>query len=101
MRPMQLHDSSELSRRTIYRYWRSTLKAAEPVGVDVCILTQADYLGMVGMTFSLQGWIQHLQIVVALLDGYYNQKEVVVAPPSLVTGHDLMNTFSLSPGPQI
>jgi tRNA nucleotidyltransferase/poly(A) polymerase len=99
MRPMNLaiNGGSEVSRRAIYRFW----KATGPVGVDVCILTLADYLGMVGVTLVLQEWIQRLQIVGALLDGYFNQQETVVAPPPLVNGRDLMKALSLRPGPQI
>src|SRR5262249_48519699 len=91
MRPMQLRNTPEVSRGAIHRYWKGTSKSAEPIGVDVCILTQADYLGMVGVTFSIQGWVEHLQVVSALLDGYFNQKETIVAPPPLVSGYDLMH----------
>src|SRR5205085_2523989 len=99
MRPMNLaaDGEAEVSRRAIYRFW----KATGPIGVDVCIFTLADYLGMVGVTLVLQDWIHRLQIVDALLDGYYNQQETVIAPPSLVNGRDLMQELSLSPGPQI
>lgn len=86
-----------LSRRAVHRFWKATGEA----GVGVCILTLADYLGMVGVTLVLQDWIHHLQIVDALLDGYFNQKEIVVAPPPLVSGHDLMTVLKLDPGPRV
>ncbi len=99
MRPMNLamSGSTEVSRRAIYRFW----KATGPVGVDVCILSLADYLGMVGVTLVLQDWIARLQIVGALLDGYYNRQDTVVAPPPLVNGRDLMDALSLRPGPEV
>jgi tRNA nucleotidyltransferase/poly(A) polymerase len=99
MRPMNLAASgeAEVSRRAIYRFW----KATGTVGLDVCILTLADYLGMVGVTLDLRDWIHRLQIVGALLDGFYNQQETVVAPPPLVNGRDLMNALTLRAGPQI
>jgi len=97
MRPMHLHDVATISRRAIYRFWN----AAGKNGVDVCILTLADYLGMVGVTLTVQDWVRHLETVSILLDGYFNQREAVVAPPPLVTGHDLMAALGLRPGPQV
>jgi len=90
-------DEVILSRRAVHRFWKATGEA----GVGVCILTLADYLGMVGVTLVLQDWIHHLQIVDTLLDGYFNQKETVVAPPPLVSGHDLMLALKLEPGPRV
>lgn len=98
MRPMHLHRESQLSRRAIYRFWNTTGALS---GIDVCILTQADYLGMVGSSMMLQDWIQHLQTVGTLLDGFFNQCESLVSPPLLVNGHDLMAHFSLTSSPEI
>ncbi|MEP7288787.1 MAG: HD domain-containing protein [Chloroflexota bacterium] len=102
MRPLHLASSApynkgELSRRAIYRFW----KATGETGLDVCLLTLADYLGMVGVNLVLQDWIHHLQIVAVLLDGYFNQKEIIVAPPPLVNGRDLIIGLDLQPGPQL
>ncbi len=97
LRPMHLRNTSEVSRRSVYRFW----KATGDTGVDVCILALADYLGMVGHTLVPQDWIHHLEGVGALLDGYFNQKETVVAPPPLITGHDLIRVLSLPSGPEI
>jgi tRNA nucleotidyltransferase/poly(A) polymerase len=101
MRPMTLRMNTpgqeEISRRTVHRFWKGTGES----GVDVCILTMADYLGMVGMTLVLQDWIHHLQIIGALLEGYFNQKAEVVSPPPLLSGHELMEQLTLDPGPEI
>ena len=97
MRPMHLHNAPEVSRRAIYRFWN----AAGSTGIDVCLLSEADYLGMVGVGLVLQDWIAHLQIIGALLDGYFNHKEAFVSPPSLVTGRDLIKELDLQPGPEI
>ncbi len=100
MRPMNLAIAGETepSRRAVYRFWKAT---GPVVGVDVCLLTLADYLGMVGVMLVLQEWIHRLQLVGALLDGYYNRQETVVAPPPLVNGNDLMNALGVRPGPQV
>jgi hypothetical protein len=69
--------------------------------VDVCLVSLADYLGMVGVNFVLQDWIRFLQLIGSLLDGYFNQHGDVVAPTPLVSGHDLITTFAMLPGPEI
>lgn len=94
MRPMQLRIAGSLSRRAIYRFW----KAAEQVGVDVCLLTLADYLGMVGTHLQVQEWLAHLQIVRGLLDAYFNRHAELVAPPPLIGGKALMEALNLQPG---
>jgi poly(A) polymerase len=97
MRPMNLRHGDEISRRSVHRFWKATGEA----GVDVCILTMADYLGMVGVTLVLQEWIHHLQMIGTLLDGYFNQKEEIVSPPPLLNGIDLMEKLALAPGPEV
>jgi putative nucleotidyltransferase with HDIG domain len=95
MRPMHLHNVSTISRRAIYRFWRS---AGEAAGIDVCILTLADYLGMVGSHLVVQEWIRHIQTVDPLLDGMFNLREQVVSPPPLIRGQELMDALNLKPG---
>jgi tRNA nucleotidyltransferase/poly(A) polymerase len=97
MRPMQLHmRANHVSRRTIYRFWLATGQLA---GIDVCLLTLADYLGMVGSSLSLQDWITHIQCVTPLLDGYFNRRDEIVAPTPLLTGREIMNELDLPAGP--
>lgn len=99
MRPMMLRQASggDVSRRAIHRFW----KAAGAAGVDVCVLTLADYLGMVGPTLQTPEWLVMLQVAGALLDGYLNRREEVVTPPPLVTGHVLMKALEIKPGPLV
>jgi tRNA nucleotidyltransferase/poly(A) polymerase len=101
MRPMMLSGSSgesgHVSRRAVYRFW----KATGDVGLDVCIVALADHLGMVGAHFDLQDWLAHVQVVGALLDGYLNRREELVAPPPLIGGRELMRALRLMPGPQV
>jgi hypothetical protein len=97
MRPIALREAPTLTRRIVHRFWRATGEA----GLDVCVLTLADYLGIVGVTFVLQDWIAYLELVGGLLDGYFNQHDTVVSPPPLLSGRDLMDQLSLPPGPDI
>lgn len=94
MRPMHLRNVESPSRRAIYRFW----KVAEGVGVDVCLLTLADYLAMVGTHLQVQAWLVHLQLVRTLLDAYFNRRAELVAPPPLINGTTLMEALNLPPG---
>lgn len=96
MRPMMLRGET-ISRKAVYRYW----KALGETGLAVCILTLADYLGMVGSHLQVQAWIEHVQVVGALLDGYFNQHSEVVSPPPLIDGIALMRELALPPGPDV
>jgi putative nucleotidyltransferase with HDIG domain len=99
MRPANLGISevNKISARSLYRYWN----AAGIAGVDVALLTQADYLGVHGHTTQLQPWLAHLEIVAQLLEAYYFQREKAVRPPPLVDGNDLMQALAIPPGPMI
>ena len=70
-------------------------------GVDLCLLALADYLGTYGTTLDLKDWIAYIQVPQTLLTQYFEHREVVVDPPALITGQDLLNQFHLQPGPQI
>ncbi len=99
MRPPNLGmtNTGEVSSRSLYRYWN----AAGEAGVDVAILTQADYIGVYGHTVQLPLWLAHLEIVAQLLEAYYFQREKSVMPPPLVNGNELMQELSIQPGPKV
>lgn len=96
MRPLQLSLRGPfVSRRAQYRFWRD----AGPAGVDVCLLTMADFLGKRGGKVDQQAWIDYLQMIHTLLDGYFHQSETLVHITPLVDGNTLMKHLDLSPGP--
>jgi tRNA nucleotidyltransferase/poly(A) polymerase len=98
MRPLQLSlQSTSLSRRAQYRFWRE----AGVAGIDVCLLTMADYLGKRGGKVEQQEWIDYLQMIHTLLEGYYRQSETLVNITPLVDGNTLMSRLELSPGPVV
>jgi putative nucleotidyltransferase with HDIG domain len=99
MRPMQLNMQTEeaLSRRAVHRFW----KATGPVGLDVCVLSLADWLGIRGVHYGFQDWLAYLQIVGSLLEGYLNQRDQVVEPRPLLNGNDLMSTLLIKAGPLV
>ncbi|MBI5669171.1 MAG: HD domain-containing protein [Chloroflexi bacterium] len=94
MRPLLLE---ELTPRAIHRFWRQ-LGAA---GVDVCLLALADFLGARGAELEQDDWLVLVDRVRTLLHAYYDRHDTLVAPPPLVDGHLLMQTFGLKSGPVI
>lgn len=97
MRPHWLHAEDMVSRRAIYRFWRDTGSA----GLDVCLLAMADYLATFGATLNADEWASYLASVQRLLNYYFEHAEDRGALRPLVTGQDILDRFSLTPGPQI
>jgi poly(A) polymerase len=96
LRPGQMSHAELPSRRAIYRYFRDTGEA----GVDTLFLSLADHLATRGPHLDLVQWREHAQMVEYVLTQRF-QEETVVTPPKLIDGHDLINTFGMSPGPKI
>ncbi len=98
MRPLLLtHAGHKPSRRAIYHFFRDTGEA----GVDICLLSLADELATYDHTLPHEFWQAHLETIRTLLEGWWEQHETVVAPPTLLSGHDVMRQFGLAPGPKV
>lgn len=98
MRPHLLAQIEKLpTRRAVYRFFRDTGDA----GVDICLLGLADVLATYGTTLRQDTWNHYLDIERVLLEAWWETPEESVRPPVLVNGHDLIETFNLSPGPEI
>lgn len=98
MRPHLLAQIEKLpTRRAVYRFFRDTGDA----GVDICLLGLADVLATYGTTLTQDTWNHYLDIERVLLEAWWETPEESVRPPVLVNGHDLIETFKLSPGPEI
>jgi poly(A) polymerase len=96
LRPGQMGQGEYPSHRAIYRYFRDT----EDAGIDILFLGLADHLATRGPQLNLASWQEHTQMVEYVLAQHFEQERLVV-PLKLVNGHDLINIFSLSPGPKI
>lgn len=96
MRPHHLAAVGQPSRRAVYRYYREL----GPAGVDTALLSLADLRAMAGPGLSLEVWQRQLDLVVSLLDAYFNRPEVV-RPAPLVDGRTLMAALGLAPGRQV
>jgi putative nucleotidyltransferase with HDIG domain len=97
MRPMMLANAEQVTPRAIYRFFRDAREA----GVDVCLLSLADYLGTFGVTLDLEHWSGFARVVATLLDGYFQKFGEVVQPPTLLTGDDIKRELGIPQGPEI
>jgi len=98
MRPLWLAQTGEMpSRRAKFRFFRDTGSA----GVDICLLSLADTLGTYGHTLPPDTWKHQVDVVRSLLEAWWENKEEQIFPPPLIDGNDLMDKFSLKPGPII
>jgi tRNA nucleotidyltransferase/poly(A) polymerase len=80
-----------------HRFWHS-LGAA---GIDVILLTLANYLGRKAHTLEQDPWLMLVERAGALLEAYYLRYNEIVAPPVLVDGNQLKALFDLKPSPII
>jgi len=96
LRPLQMSPAGLPSHRAIYRYFRDTGEA----GIDILFLSLADHLATRGPHLNLARWEEHTQVVEYVLAQRFREEGLVV-PPKLVDGHDLINIFGMSPGPEI
>ena len=96
LRPVQMSHNGFPSHRAIYRYFRDTGEA----GIDTLFLSLADHLAARGAHLSLSQWKEHAQRVEYVLHQRF-QEESVVIPLKLVDGHDLIDIFAMSPGPEM
>lgn len=85
------------SRRAIYRFFRDTREA----GVDLVILSLADLRATYEHTLPESLWVSALDVCRTLLENLWERPAEVVKPPSLLDGHEVMDSFSLTPSPLV
>jgi len=97
LRPAHLARTAQVTRRAVYRYFRATGCA----GVEVVLLCLADHLATWGPNLQEQRRARRLEVAETLLAHYFERHEETVAPPPLLTGHDLMAELGLAEGPEV
>ena len=97
LRPGQMAKPQELpTGRAIFRYFRDLGDAT----IDTLYLNLADYLAARGPLLDHEDWSRHCRVVEHVMsEGLHGKAPETL--PNLIDGHDIMITFSLSPGPQI
>lgn len=98
---MRLHHlawrGEHASRRAIYRYFRDNGEA----GLDICLLSLADTLATYHTTLPVATWEHELELVRSMFEAWWERPEECVRPRPLVNGKDLIEAFSLTPGPLV
>lgn len=96
LRPVQTSHGELPTGRAIYRYFRDTGDAA----IDVLFFSLADHLATRGDNLDMANWQQHTSLVNYILEQQSTQRNRI-APPKLISGHDLIRNFNLKPGPEV
>ncbi|MFC1982830.1 CCA tRNA nucleotidyltransferase [Chloroflexota bacterium] len=96
LRPGQMSHEGLPSNRATYRYFRDTGES----GIDILFLSLADHLATRGPNLDPAQWQKHTQVVEYVLAKHFEDERLIV-PPKLIDGHDLINIFGMSPGPEI
>lgn len=97
LRPGFLSREPQLTRRAVYRFFKD-------LGDDgpACLLEWwADRMATRGAHSRLDQVDQQRAFLEEMLNAYFFKAEEVVRPPRLIDGHQLMQIFSLKPGPVI
>jgi poly(A) polymerase len=98
LRPLQLSDEAEVTRRAVYRFYNQTGEA----GIDVVLLSLADCLGTYGDgPPPVDEWNRLLDVCSQLLRAYFETPTQAIHPPVLLSGHDVMSEFGVEAGPRL
>ncbi|MBI3041104.1 MAG: metal-dependent phosphohydrolase, partial [Chloroflexi bacterium] len=69
-------------------------------GIDTLFLSLADHLATRGPNLDLAAWQKHTRIVAYVIGQHFEPADIA-RPARLVDGHDIINIFSITPGPKI
>lgn len=97
LRPGFLNPDSPTLSRAIFRYFDQY----DDWGVDLVVMSVADRLAAQGEKVDDDLNERHDKTTAILLDAYYNRNKVLVRPPDLINGDDLMVELNLPPGREI
>jgi tRNA nucleotidyltransferase/poly(A) polymerase len=95
MRPLQLASLDRVTNRAVYRFFRDTGEA----GIDVLLHALADNLAKSASGDMGPRWPRAVRLAARMMDDYWQRFDKKVAPPSFVSGQDLMAELGLEPGP--
>jgi tRNA nucleotidyltransferase/poly(A) polymerase len=98
MRPLLLANETKLSRRAVYRFFRDTAGPTFQAGPAVALHALADRRATYPPGQGQAETKALLQVIHQLLAAYFAEREQVIDPPPLLTGHDLMENLGLAEG---
>ena len=97
LRPGQMAQGDDLpSARAVYRYYRDI----GDVAIDTIYLNLADYAAARGPMLDEEEWAGRCRTAAHILEAGA-APERPAAPRTLIDGHDIMDAFSLAPGPEV
>ncbi len=96
MRPGNLASHQPVTDKAIHRFFRDLGDDA----IAMLLISLADHLTYLTMPQRRKRHSDHEKVTIKMVRRYYTQREKV-APPKLVTGHDVMRAFDLKPSPLI
>ena len=97
LRPGQMQHGDDLpSARAVYRYYRDV----GDVAIDTVYLNLADYSAARGPMLGEEEWAGRCRTAAHILEAVA-APDRPAAPRPLIDGHDIMDAFSLEPGPAV
>lgn len=96
LRPTQMSNEGIPTHRAIYRFFRDTGEA----GIDLLYLCLADHLAARASSLDIKDWREHCRLTEYVLAKHFAAENLSISP-KILDGHEIMNIFSLNPGPEI
>ncbi len=97
LRPGQMQHGDDLpSARAVYRYYRDV----GDVAIDTIYLNLADYAAARGPMLDEEEWAGRCRTAAHILEAVA-APDRPATPRPLIDGHDIMDAFSLEPGPAV
>ncbi|HSJ57694.1 MAG TPA: HD domain-containing protein [Anaerolineae bacterium] len=96
MRPLLLAGQKSVSSRAVYRFFRDTGEN----GVDIVLHALADQRATYAPGTHGEEWERLVSLAARMLGDYWDRRELV-APPPLISGTDLIESFDVEPGPKV
>lgn len=78
----------------LYRFFKKVKSA----GVAVSLFHLADVLATYEGNLTDERWQSALEFTSQILDGWFNQYDIVVEPKKLISGDEIIERYKLSPG---
>ena len=97
LRPGFLDPQSPTLPKAIFRFF----DRFDDWGVDIVLISIADRLAARGELVDEDVEARHSDSARILLDAYFNRNKVLVKPPDILNGDDLIREFNLEPGKRI
>ncbi len=97
MRPESLRAAGTVTDRAAYRFFRDAGEA----GIDVILLSLADFLGKSASPPDAAEWTARIEVARKLLEARLSFAPERLDPPRLVRGNRLAQALGMQPGPEL